>query len=185
VTKVDGGTGLFTADLPERVPWIELTVAEPSPPMMEAAAAGQALGANLVHEPLDGELRGGLAEQRLFLFQRSLNSLHGGLSPYRARARSAERTVPGGHSAIYGMPGPYDKELDWAEDSASHQTMEVTEEVLLGPWPVIEAALREFKSPILEGGYALFDRALLDDVFGGAGSNCTHQQSVTFVHTKG
>lgn len=185
VTDVGGGTGMFTAELLKRVPWVELTFVEPSPPMMEIAAARLPLGANLVHEPLDGELLGGLAEQKLFLFQRSLYSLHGELAPYRELARQiAERTTPGGHVAIYEMPGPYDMELAWEYYSVNREVLGVTEEVLLGTWPVMEAVFREFNSGIREGRYTLFDRASLDDVFGGAGFDCTHEQGTTFVYTK-
>ena len=116
VTDVGGGTGMFTAELLERVPWVELTFVEPSPPMMEIAAARLPLGANLVHEPLDGALLAGLPAQKLFLFQRSLYSLHGELEPYRELARQiAERTLAGGHVAIYEMPGPYDMEVAWMD----------------------------------------------------------------------
>jgi hypothetical protein len=48
----------------------------------------------------------------------------------------------------------------------------------------MEAVFREFNSGIREGRYTLFDRASLDDVFGGAGFDCTHEQGTTFVYTK-
>ncbi len=186
VTDVGGGTGMFTSELLERVPWIDLTFVEPSPAMMEIAASRLPLGANLVHAPLDQRLLADLPPQRLFLFQRSLYSFHGELAQYHALARDlAARTVDGGHLAIYEMPGPYDLELAWEYYSLHREVLGITEEALIETWPVMEAAFREFNAGIAEGRYTLFDRASLDAVFCPAGFTCTHEEGTTFVYTKG
>ncbi len=186
VTDVGGGTGMFTAELLKRVPWVDLTFVEPSPPMMEIAATRLPLTANLVHAPLDGALLAELPPQNLFLFQRSLYSLHGTLAPYRALAKElAARTLEGGHVAIYEMPGPYDMELAWEYYSVNREVLGISEEVLLGTWPVMEAVFREFNDGIQEDRYTLFDRGSLDVVFGGAGFRCTYEEGTTFVYTKG
>ena len=186
VTDVGGGTGMFTAELLERVPWVNLTFVEPSPPMMEIAATRLPISADLVHAPLNGELLAQLPSQKLFLFQRSLYSLHGTIDPYRKLAvELAARTLEGGHVAIYEMPGPYDMELAWEYYSVNREVLGVTAEVLLETWPVMEAVFQEFNSGISEGRYTLFNRSSLDDVFGGAGFRCTYEEGTTFVYTKG
>jgi len=185
VTDVGGGTGMFTAELLVRVPWVDLTFVEPSPPMMEIAATRLPLSANLVHAPLDGALLAELPEQKMFLFQRSLYSLFGEMDRYRELARElAARTSTGGHVAIYEMPGPYDMELAWGYYSENREVLGISEEVLLETWPVMQAVFREFNDGVAEGRYTLFDRSSLDEVFGGAGFDCSYEDGMTFVYTR-
>ena len=184
VTDVGGGTGMFTAELLERVPWVELTFVEPSPPMMAIAAERLPLSVDLVHSPLSADLLAGMPAQDVFVFQRSLYSLHGEVEPYRALAgQLAARTAPGGHVAIYEMPGPYDVELVRDYYTVNREVLGITEATFEETWPVMERVFAEFNEGIGDGRYTLFDRARLDDVFGGAGFRCTLQEGTTFVYT--
>jgi SAM-dependent methyltransferase len=168
VTDIGGGTGIFSAMLLERMPSIQLTIIEPSAPMLAIAKNRLGERARYYQAAID-EVLPSLDSQDAFIFQRSLYAIYNNQAYCRKLFyRLNQKLRQGGGIFISDFDSKYDVD-DMKEYILNTLRSSEPEFNEASPkWQIMLNAMNQFNMGVDSGRFHLITELELDDLLGSA-----------------
>lgn len=164
VADIGGGTGLFSSMLLEHSPTTQLTIIEPSTPMLAIAKKRLGNRVRYCHATIEEALPT-LHTQDAFIFQRSLYAIYKNESHCKKLFYELNRKLAmGGSIFISDFKHKYNPEEMKKYLLAFFDTSEQERINFLSKWPILLEALLNFNAGVDCGRFHLFTEHELDSI---------------------